>query len=328
MSESILEFIKKPFKKFVCGRKAQEAKKTLTQAFTASSKKDAVNEGVLFGEIVDAVMKTEKGRETMTTLSKLGYSFAFETGNFGGLCDAVNKKIVINPRVSFETMLQTAVHEGTHAIQNSLESKNVPAASLLQTASYLRYCRAIEADACAHEAAFAYECKDVLPEVYQSAKKHNLPMFAAFESEMEKSGDEKKAMQASFAAWYECDSYCKYYDEWHKNDIKRFCDWGGKEKYSGLFSQEYPVKDVLKICCYNGKAYMTEQFLNTGKAFSVSVDGKKEISAMLRNYAAAVGDKPDTSILTMRERTADGTLLPEKKAVNAAVAAKAKREGR
>ena len=87
------------------------------KAFTASEEKDADRESTLFEGIVDSVMKTKKGRETLTSLSKLGYSFAFEKGNFGGFCAPEQKKIVINPSFGFEYMLQTAVHEGRHAIQ-------------------------------------------------------------------------------------------------------------------------------------------------------------------------------------------------------------------
>ena len=199
MSETVAEFMQKPVKKYACGKKAQEAKKTLMQAFTASEEGRKVEEEALFKKIVDTVMKTEKGRETLTSLSGFGYSFAFESGNFSGFCDADKKKIVINPHISFPSMLQTAVHEGRHAIQNSLERPDAPAAALVQTASFLRFSRAIEADASAHEAAFAYECKDVIPEVYQDAEKQNFSMFRAYAGEMEKSGDEKKAMRASFA---------------------------------------------------------------------------------------------------------------------------------
>ena len=73
---------------------------------------------------------------------------------------------------------------------------------------------------------------------------------------------------------------------------------------------------------------MTPDFLNKGQAFSITAGDKKAISAALKRYAAAVGAKVDTSLSAMRERTADGTLLPEKKTVNAAVVAKAKQKGR
>ena len=82
MSKTVAEFMEKPVKKYACGRNAKETKKTLVKAFTASKKGDAVKESILFEDIIDSVMKTKKGRETMTTLSELGYSFAFEQGNF------------------------------------------------------------------------------------------------------------------------------------------------------------------------------------------------------------------------------------------------------
>ena len=325
MSKTFAEFMEKPAKKYACGRSAKDAKKTLVKAFTASKNGDAVRESILFEDIVDSVMKTKKGRETMTALSGLGYSFAFEEGNFGGFCDTEHKKIVINPRFQFTYMLQTAVHEGTHAIQASLKNPNE---DVMQAASYLRYCRAIEADAVAHEMAFVHECKDVLPAVYKSAQKKGLPMFTAYEAEMEKSGKEKKAMQASFAAWYECDGYRRYYDDYHKENIVDGCKDGIKKKRKNLYSKEYPAEEVLKSCRYNGEIYMTPEFLNKGQAFSITAGDKKAIAAALKRYADAVGAKADTSLSTMRERTADGTLLPEKKAVNAAVVAKAKQRGR
>ena len=116
MAETVAGFTQKSYKKYACGRAAQKAKKVLTKAFTASDAKNAVKEEILFEEIIDSVMKTKKGRETLTTLSKLGYSFAFEKGNFGGFCAPNQKKVVINPSFGFEYMLQTAVHEGRHAI--------------------------------------------------------------------------------------------------------------------------------------------------------------------------------------------------------------------
>ena len=325
MSKTVAEFMEKPVKKYACGRNAKETKKTLVKAFTASKKGDAVKESILFEDIIDSVMKTKKGRETMTTLSELGYSFAFEQGNFGGFCDTEHKKIVINPRVPFTYMLQTAVHEGTHAIQASL---NHPNEDVMQAASYLRYCRAIEADAVAHEMAFVHECQEILPAVYRSAQKKGLPMFTAYEAEMEKSGNEKKAMQASFAAWYESDYYRNYYDQYHKDNIVDSCKDGIKKKQKNLYSKECPAEEVLKSCRYNGEIYMTPEFLNQGKAFSITAEDKKAISSALKRYAAAVGKEPDTSLQSMRERRADGTLLPEKKAVNAAVVAKAKQKGR
>ena len=331
MSETVAEFMQKPVKAYPCGRAAKKAKKTLVQAFTASDRKEAVKEGALFESIIDTVMQTKKGQETMKTLAGLGYSFAFEKGNFGGFCDPGNKKIVINPSFSFEYMLQTAVHEGRHAIQYSLEKENAPDYENTQVASNLRMHRAIEADAVAHEMAFVYECKDVLPKVYQEAEKHDLPMFRAYVGEMEKSHDERKAMQACFVAWYECDYYRDFYDKAHKDNIKQVCEWAKQEKADACFKEEYPADDVLQMCVYKGKPYMTADFLNVGKAFSITQKDKKEIYDMVCDYAKTVpGAKEDKSVLQMRERTPEGELLPAQKNVSktAVISAALKQKGR
>lgn len=284
--------------------------KTLTKAFTASSKKDATAEKRKFSRIIEAAMKTETGRETLKTLTSLGYSFAFEKGEFGGYCDPDNKRIVINPSVSFEYSCGVVVHEATHAIQDSLEDKEkMPSWFETKVADYLRNERATEADATAHENAFLYECKDVLPKVYQYAKEINRPMFNAYVAEMEKSGDKKAAMQSSFAAWYEFDDYRKTYDNHHKGTILEVADWGKSENDKECFSKEYPAEDVLKMCLFEGKPYMTPEFLNTGKAFSITKKDRDEMTKKISDYAKAVGVAPDTSLMTMNLRDEQGNLI-------------------
>ena len=330
---SVAEFLKGVVKKYVCGyqaRKEEKTKKTLKQAFVASSFAERRDETELFGEAIDDIMKTPTGRETMTALSGLGYSFHFDTArDCAGFCMPGQKKIVINPEFGFGCMLETIVHEGTHAIQKSLEKRNAPDYPDMKIADMLRCRRAIEADAVAHEMAFVYECKDVLPSVYKNAQERGLPMFDAYVDEMEYSGDEKKAMRSAFFAWYECKEYLDGYDKNYKRDARRWSEWAMDQDYDACFTKDYSAKDVLKMCRYKGKQYMTTDcFLNEGMAFSVSAEDKKEFADMTRHYAGAVGAKVDTSVMSMRSRSASGRLLPENNTVNAAFASKAKQSGR
>ena len=61
---------------------------------------------------------------------------------------------------------------------------------------------------------------------------------------------------------------------------------------------------------------MTEDFLNKGMAFAVSVQDRQEISAMLKDYAVATGTEADPSIAAMRTRSSNGMLLPDNKSAN------------
>ena len=314
MSETFAEFMGKSAKKYPCGRLAHQARKKLVKAFTPQDEHRQMQESAKFEAIIDDVMKTPKGRETMIALSKLGYSFAFETGDFGGFCSPEQKKIVINPESDYDYMLRVAVHEGRHAIQYSLDDPNAPDYQNMQVASALRKRRAIEADAVAHEMAFVHECRDVLPSVYEKAKEQNLPMLAAFETEMESSGSERKAMQASFTAWYECDRYRAFYDKEHKKGVRQLCDMAKRSGKTDAFSQECPAEDVVKMCRYKGQPYMTAKFLNTGMAYSVSPQDKAEISAMMQDYAATVPEaKADVSVTTMRDREPPAEPAPVKR---------------
>ena len=61
------------------------------------------------------------------------------------------------------------------------------------------------------------------------------------------------------------------------------------------------------MCVYQGKPYMTAEFLNSDKAYSVPKKDAKEIKAALTDYAKSVaGAKLDTSIDAMALR--DGTM--------------------
>ena len=329
MVESVEKFMEQPVKKYACGRDAQETVGTLQKAFVASSKRKENKEKAVFAAILEPVMKTARGRETMETLADLGYKFRFENGNFGGMCCSGEKTILLNPNANPNYIAHVLVHEGRHAIQYSRAPENAPELEETKVADMFRMRQAIEADACAHQAAFVYECKTAAPGVYREYKAGGYPMLTAYEKEMEKSGDEKKAMQKSFESWYDYKAFRQYYDSYHKSIVGQLVDAGKKEKDPTFFSKDYPVKDVVNMCVYQGKPYMTAEFLNGDKAYSVPKKDAKEIRAALADYAKSVsGAKLDASIDTMALR--DGTMRIVKPAhaqTNVAVAAALKQNG-
>ena len=298
MSDTVKEFMEKPTQKFACGRDARETVGTLQKAFVASSKRKENKEKEVFAAILEPVMKTARGRETMETLADLGYKFRFENGNFGGMCCSSEKTILLNPNYDSNYIAHVLVHEGRHAIQYSRTPENAPELEETKVADMLRMRQAIEADACAHQAAFVYECKTVAPKVYSEYKAGGFPMLTAYE---------KKAMQASFESWYDYKAFRQYYDNYHKDIVRQLAGCGKDEKNPTFFSKEYPVKDVVNMCVYQGKPYMTAEFLNSDKAYSVPKKDAKEIRAALTDYAKSVaGAKLDTSIDAMALR--DGTM--------------------
>ena len=112
MSDTVKEFMEKPTQKFTCGRDARETTGTLQKAFVASSKRKAGKETEAFAAILEPVMKTARGRETMEALADLGYKFRFENGNFGGMCCSGEKTILLNPNYDSDYIAHVLVHEG------------------------------------------------------------------------------------------------------------------------------------------------------------------------------------------------------------------------
>ncbi|HBO58845.1 MAG TPA: hypothetical protein DD624_02920 [Alphaproteobacteria bacterium] len=167
MLDSVKKFLQKPFKKYACGEKARQAQKTLQNTFTASSAKSAADEKRLLGDVLETLNKTDSGRETLENLSDLGYKIKFQNlgKQFGGYCNYDDRVIVLNPTRSKNFLAVAVVHEGRHGIQFASEKKNAPVFEQTCVADMYRMRKAIEADACAHQSAFAYECKDIAPEV-------------------------------------------------------------------------------------------------------------------------------------------------------------------
>lgn len=319
--------MEKPFKKYACGEKVRQAQKTLQNTFAASSAEKAADEQKLLGDVLDTLGKTNSGRETLETLSDLGYKIQFQNlgANFGGFCNYDDRLIVLNPARSKNFLAVAVVHEGRHGIQFASEKKNAPQFEETRVADMYRMRKAIEADACAYQAAFAYECKEAAPEVY-AEQKRDYPMLTAYETELEKTGDKKKAMQAAFKSWYDFPYYRDLYDEYYKdNGVKAMAEIGKRQKDPTLFSKEYPVKDVVDLCVFQGKPYMTADYLNSDKPNALTAEAKKEIKAVLADYARSVaGAKLDVSVDKMATRDKDGKILePAKMQSNAVVLAKA-----
>ncbi len=326
MLDSVKKFLQKPFKKYACGEKAAQARQTLQNTFTASSAKSAADEKRLLGDVLETLNKTNSGRETLENLSDLGYKIQFQNlgKQFGGYCNYDDRLIVLNPTRSKNFLAVAVVHEGRHGIQFASEKENAPIFEQTRVADMYRMRKAIEADACAHQAAFAYECKDIAPEVY-AEQKRDYPMLTAYETELNKTGDEKKAMQAAFKSWYDFPYYRDLYDEYYKdNGIKAMAEIGKQQKNPTLFSKEYPVKDVVDLCVFRGKPYMTAEYLNSDKPNALTAEAKREIKSVLADYAKAVPNaKLDKSVDKMATRDKDGKILePAKTASNAAVLAK------
>lgn len=326
MSENVNEFMEKPYKAYACGKGNGRIIKTLSNAFKGTSKEAQESEKQAFAGLMHLAMQVPEGRETVVALAEMGYSFAFEaTAGCDGFCSPNRKKIVLNPNSSVESLLPVFVHEGRHAIQDNLKSTNEPPLEKMCISSMYQDGRATEADAYAHEMAFIYQMKDVYPSVYETMEAKKSPIFEAFVGEMNRSGDEKKAMQQTFESFYDFERIRDFYDGWHKDWVKEGVRVAVANRDTRAFSdQKYAAADVLKKCVYQGEPYMDEAFLNSPKAFSLSAEDKKEVTGLMDGYVSAVkGAKADKSVMTMYTRGKSGNAFS-----NVVAAKVSKKKGR
>lgn len=327
-STTVAEFTRKPYKKYSC-KQIKTAQNNLVKAFRGTKPENEAAERALFKKVILGLNQSEKGKETLVELGKLGYDFFFDVGDFGGYCSHTEKKIALNPECGIAYMQGMAIHEGRHAIQKKYE-RTLPEHHEMDSASVMKFHRAKEADATAHEAAFIYQMKEINKDNfdYEMNKSKREPILA-YVHEMERSGDEKKAMQESFKAWYTSEFYNNHYDPEHKGFIKSYVNWGIKYEDAEFLSKSVSDKEVANICRYNEETYMPENFFSSEQAFSIPLKDKKYILKQTKKYATVVGKTPDMSVMKMSDRAEKPSEKEKKTSLNAAaVAAKKKQASR
>lgn len=83
------QFFDKPRRKYACGEKRAfvSGQNVLRHAFAVSSKENGADEKQVFGMLLAVACKTPTGKKVPDDVSRLGYSFSFESGmDKGGCC--------------------------------------------------------------------------------------------------------------------------------------------------------------------------------------------------------------------------------------------------
>lgn len=237
-----------------------------------------------FGTLLGIVYGLPKGEEVMSAVAFKGYSFMYETMyNVNGACDYDHKVVRLDSYHRQMDLAPIIVHECTHILQVDRlceNKKNPKAAELIDRTNaldFIKLNRAFEADACAHQAACAYQMKETYPAVYE--KEMQTPMMQAYVAEMDKSGDEKKAMQASFKAWYGYKNYQESYENMHVSKIRFNSEKNKKDFNVSQHPTELSNRDIAAVCLHNGKPYIDPSFFSSQEALEVSERGKRDLLA-------------------------------------------------
>lgn len=226
-----------------------------------------------FTSLLNIAYQFPKGQETMNAVAFQGYSYMYQA-MFGvnGACDYDHKVVRLD---SYRRQMELApilIHECTHIRQverlNKVSGRDKATDFIggLNAYDFIKLNRALEADACAHQAAFAYQMKDEYPQVFE--KEMETPMMRAYVGEMEKSGDETKAMRASFQAWYGYKNYQESYEKQFLPQIKMNAD----KKKTPLSNEQ-----ISAVCLHNGKSYISVSFFDRAENMAVSEKGKETL---------------------------------------------------
>ena len=255
-----------------------------------------------FEKLLETAYQTPLGKEIIDNVVKLGYTFSYEdlsASHAAGMCYGDLKTIQIDPKFPEESQITTIVHEMRHAVQSDLWQKNFGGMhqSALEAADFIKYNRAAEADACAYQSGFLYQLKDVWPEAVPDTENMQIPMAKAYFNEMEKTGDTRAAMNASFKSWYDYEHYQEAYERNHSETLVKW-----SENASGCFKTPISNADILSTNLYEGTSYVEEDFLETDIALALSQKRKEVVSEALAKYGERYGFSAEASLDKMVRR--------------------------
>lgn len=259
-----------------------------------------------FGTLLSTVYNFPKGKEVMNDVAFKGYKFMYDQMyNVNGACDYDHKTVRLNSYYTQSNLAPILIHECTHVrqVDRLMQATGAEKAgdfiNGLNAYDFIKLNRALEADACAHQAAFAYQMKDIYPQVFD--KEMQTPMMRAYAAEMDKSGDETKAMQESFKAWY---GYKNYQESYEKQFLMQLNANAGKPKDKTISSGQ-----IAALCLNNGKSYIQESFFDKAENMAVSAQGKEKL--------AQTGDKSVAHLPVRGEKQTDVSKAVLAKAVMA-----------
>ena len=251
-----------------------------------------------FGELLNMAYSAEKGREVMNAVAFKGYQFIYDAmPGLNGACDYDNKTVKLDSFHRQAELAPTLIHECTHILQVDRLCEKTGAKeagsviNALNARDFIKLNRALEADACAHQAAYAYQMKDRDSVLFE--KEMETPMTQAYVAEMEKSGDESKAMRASFQAWY---GYKKYQNAYEKQFQPQILRNAAKREKTGERTVSLSNPDIAGFCRFQGKPYISPEFFDRAENLAVSRE--------MKDALAATGDKTVAALPVRGEKSA------------------------
>ena len=256
----------------------------------------------------DLMRKTESGKEALDAAAKTGYGFTFEAGiGCFGFCDAPNKNIVLSPSMNAEMLAALLPHEIRHAVQLEKDPELIKT-SRMRVGDMFKRMRAMEADACAHQAAFVYEAEKAgtaveMPEEYQS-------VLDAYSAEMDKTNNKKQAMNAAFKAWYKDRRMVNRYDDCYTDAVAAAVNHLIDRNQKNGFSGKETDARLATLFDYKGVPYVEPEFFSSPEAYHLRPRDKQKIMAEMKRYSQKTGAPADTSVLKMADRDENGKIVP------------------
>ena len=252
--------------------------------------------------------KTESGKEMLASMEKTGFDFSVETGlgDVFGFCDTDNKKIVLNAAAGKETLAAVLSHEIRHAIQHGKDPKLSDMDRTPISDMYKRM-RGMEADACAHQAAFVYEAKKAgiameMPEGYES-------IFETYSTQIDKTKNKKQAMNAAFKAWYKDAPIMNWYDNHYKPYIRDAVAQLVGDNVKTGFSERVTDAQLSTLFDHKGEPYVEPEFFSSPTAHCLRQNDKETVMAMMKRYSQRTDAPLDTSVLGMADRDEKGNVV-------------------
>lgn len=225
----------------------------------------------LLHKAIFILSQSTTGRHLLEEMTKAGYRITFDdrltdSKGAGGLCDPLNKQIVLKSSHDAEYIALVLGHEAVHALQHS--KYNVFPSSSYKPESGIALSFAIEADAYAQQTQIAFELAHGDPDGPQNQMTYKGPLhqmqkrFPNIIKAAEKTLGEKDALKngalvaSAFQGFYDNPYLRTFYEDGHMEWVKLYAPRLMGTPFRKHFEEDANHKEITERLMHKGKPYL------------------------------------------------------------------------
>ena len=259
------------------------------------------------------VSESDIGRRVLADVKRNGTRIHLDSSvtDCCGFFQEESNSICLNARETDEVLASTLVHESRHVWQSK---QPLVFDADLKIKPFFMMGFAIEADAVATETLFAFEMKNVRPEIWASLLQSKYACVAkGFEEGLRKTNRIASGLNGAFEEWYNTSVVPLYADD-YIGALDKFSQTSYGEDRSFLSKNVSPAQIANALCRFGKDVYLQDpSVLETPEKLHLQPKQKERLDDLLTKWANRTRRSENIGSEAIFIKEKDGSFSPGKK---------------